>query len=271
MLSKVFRAEHVPWTRLFRWWDIRVYALCAVVGYLWALILFNVEVQAWLAGPGSVVLGVLASLFGAGGIAVVLYLFVRFLIGDPLLERQSQAARFFRGEFPSVRIARTLNLEEPKARQLWRDYYDTWQFRTSVHFDRYRATTAAGYHCRAVILLEWLFLILGSVGLVVVVWQRVSQPLASWLDAKLWLSVAYMLCGGFLLAWHRLPKDGGEPTGCWASWTRRNEENFETFHRELNGKTVEAFWSECRERLAQLKALAGQDRGRRNDESRTRR
>jgi hypothetical protein len=230
------------------------------------LLLFNVDVQAWLAEPKTLALGVLASLFGSGGIAVVIYLFVRFLIGDPLLERQSRAAKFFQDEFPSVRIAGILNLEGSKARQLWRDYYDTWQFKSSVHFDRYRATTAAGYHCRAVILLEWLFLILGLAGLVVVVWQHVRQPLLSWLDAKLWLSVAYILCGGFLLVWHRLPRDGREPTGCWASWRRRNEENFETFRGEQNGKTVEAFWSECRERLAQLKAHTGQDRHGRNDD-----
>ena len=260
MVNKVFRPEHVPWTRLFMWWDISIYTLWAAVCYLWALILFNVEVRAWLTGSESVVLGVLASLFGAGGIAVALYLFVRFLIGDPLLERQSRAARFFRGELARVKIARTLNLEESLASQLWRDYYDTWQFKTSVHWDRYRATTKAAYHCRAIILLKWLFLGLGSVGLVVVVWHHVGQPVSSWLDAKLWLSAAYILCGGFLFVWHRLPMDGGEPTGCWASWRRRNEENFETFRRELNDKTVEAFSSECRERLAELKALAGQHR-----------
>jgi hypothetical protein len=219
--------------------------------------LFDVNVQGWLVGPGSVLVGVFTSIFGAGGIAAVLYLFVRFLIGDPLLERQNRTARFFRGQFPSIKIARTLNMEESRARQLWRDYYDTWQFRRSAYFERYRATTAAAYHCRAVTLLEWLFLILGTAGLVAIVWRRAGQPISSWLDAKFWWSLAYVVCAGFLLVWHRIPRNGGEPTGCWAGWARRNEENFETFCTELNNKTVDAFWSECRQQLAKLKSSSG--------------
>ena len=142
------------------------------------------------------------------------------------------------------------------ARQVWRDYYDTWQFRQSVNFEKYLATTSVGYQCRTVVLLRTVLVVLGVAGLAVMIaqdWRRLSVVAS---HAGSLLSVAYLVGGGSLFLWHRLPHDGKEPTGCWLAWQIRNEENLQTFIRDLKGRDIPAFWAEVTAQLAELRAAA---------------
>jgi hypothetical protein len=173
-----------------------------------------------------------------------------------LLERRFRAAQYFQGEFPSAKIAEQYNMEEAQARQLWRDYYDTWQFRKHVNFEKYLATTAAGYQCRAVVLLRIIGLLLGVVGLGLVAIQERGDLANLPKQLAFWLSLAYLVAGAFLFLWHRLPRDGKEPTGCWLTWRVRNEENLETFRRDLKDRPIQYFWHETTAKLEELRAAA---------------
>ncbi len=233
-----------------------MYLVIAVPCYVWIQAVLRKSLEPWVTEWSAIAQGVVHLVGGSAAIGAVLYLLVRFVIGDPLLERRFRAAEFYQGEFPSGKIAKMYNLASPMARQLWRDYYDTWQFRASVNFEKYLATTFVGYQCRAVVLLRILVCILGTVGLAIGEWQHWNEPVGMFRTLGFWLSLVYLVGGVLLFWWHRLPGQGGEPTGCWATWRVRNEENLQTFIRDLGGRDVQQFWQEVAARLAELRAAA---------------
>jgi len=241
------KAEHVPWTKLHRQWDIRLYLISALPCYFWGQFVLGLNTQSWVQWSAQFV-------GGSAAIGLMLYVLVRFLIGDPLLERRFKAAQYFRGEFPSAKIAASYSLELAHARQVWRDYYDTWQFRQNVNFEKYLATTSVGYQCRTVVLFRAVLVVLGVVGGAAMIGQEWRHPSSLASQPGSLLSVAYLIAGGSLFLWHRLPRDSQEPTGCWLAWRIRNEENLQTFIRDLKGRDIPAFWADVTAQLAELRA-----------------
>jgi hypothetical protein len=253
------RPKQVHYLLVFRTWKRKISLIIFGIVYLWAFFFVPDVVIQWIAGRVGVAKSFAGYLFAAIASASVVWTFLRIVIGDPLLKGNFTASKFFKGEFPSVKIATDLGLDPPEARQLFVDYYDTWQFDTEVHHQKYLATTRdAGFECRAIFLLSRLLyalLILGAAIIATTIARDGLGSPAAMGQLTVWgllFAVAFVLT-----VVNRLPSaKNPEPTGCWAEWRRRCEENYSTFRSdlaELANDDVREFGSIVRAKLEGLK------------------
>jgi hypothetical protein len=146
-----------------------------------------------------------------------------------------------------------------EARQLFVDYYDSWQFDSEIHWDKYRDTTDTGYRCRVVFVLKpVLWTLVGISVPFIAATLYTSGATSAAFQGKLAFWVVILVLVSLLTFLNRIPSSGRpEPTGCWAFWQRRNEENYSAFRSavrdEANGDLMK-FHQICIARLAELKA-----------------
>lgn len=237
--------EHWPYQRLFQKWRVFILVIQFFIVILWMCIFLPDAVVNWLAARFAMAEGgagglrqILQGLLPLGGGAVGLLLllhFANFVINDVLLSQHTRAAQYFRGEFPSIKIAAQFNLVSEDARKVWHDYYDTWQFTTSPHFQRYKETTRAGFVCRSVHISTYLLWILSIIGVIIVAANSYLKGADGFWGQ--YCALVILLGAAFVItALNRVPRGNRPPTGCWKLWRDRCTENLAAFQSDLNGQ-----------------------------------
>lgn len=256
--------EHLPHRILFRVWELRVLSMIFLVVTLWVFFFVPDAVLQWVASRAGLaeksLRGIFPIIFSAGAAGIILLAFANFMIGDPLLTQNTKASLFFRNQFPSSSIAKQFNVSPEEARKIWHDYYDTWQFNTSPHYDRYLETTRTGFACRTIYITRLLFWTLFAISLILVGLECRAGMVGGNMAAEVFVTM--ILCGvaSMLTFLHRVPSaPGGRPTGCWSLWRDRCSENFSAFQYDLKDEAagnLQQFHDAIRKNLLQLKSTA---------------
>jgi hypothetical protein len=172
-----------------------------------------------------------------------------------LLRGNWKASLYFRGEFPSAKLASKFNIDRDRASQLFLAYYDCWQFDSEIQHDKYLDTTWVHYACLFVFLLKPLFAVLLVLSIIStflgVTYQEAPSPV---IGGQIGISFLIAMCLILLMVFNRLPSpQRPNPTGYWMAWRRRCEENYLEFLAGLGRQTLEHFHNALRLKLEDLK------------------
>ena len=249
------KPKHVAYRQLFAKWDIRILLIMFGVIYFWAFFFVPDSIIQWTASRIGVAKNWSGHVFSSITSAVIVVTFGRFLIGDPLLRGDGKPSLYFRGEFPSAKLAKKLSIDPAYAGQLFLSYYDCWQFDREVQFNEYLETTRIHYWCLFVVLLKPLFYVLLLLSLLFLSVSATHQETtSSAVVGQLAISFLIAICLILLIALNRLPSARRlNPTGCWAAWRRKCEENYQEFLTALGLQTLDNFHNAMRLKLQDLK------------------
>jgi hypothetical protein len=223
--------------------------------FFWVFFFIPDSVTVWIASRIGVAKNIGGVIFTFITSSVIVTTFGRFLIGDPLLYGNSTASLYFRGEFPSNKLVTKLKVDPKYATQVFINYYDCWQFDSEPQHELYLATTKVHYNCLFVYLLKPTFYVLLFLSFLLLFLNifYLENPLSNTAGQGIILSV-FVICTILLISFNRLPSEQrATPTGCWAAWRHRCEENYMEFLAALGNKTLSDFLVETRAKLQDLK------------------
>lgn len=249
------KPKHVSYRSLFNKWNVRLLTLMFGLIYLWAFFFLPDSVIEWVASRIGVAKSVGGTIFTLFTSAVIVGTFGQFLIGDPLLRGDRTASRYFRGEFPSAKLANKFSIDPDRASHLFLTYYDCWQFDSEIQHDKYLETTWVHYWCLFVFLLKplfWILLVLSAS--FIFVGMIYKEAPSSVIAGQITIFILIAICVVLIMGFNRLPStQRPNPTGCWAAWRRRCGENYQEFLAGLGQQTLEDFEKVLRLKLQDLR------------------
>lgn len=257
-------AEHLPNRILFRVWELRVLSIIFLLVSLWIYFFVPDAVLQWVAGRAGLaersLRGLFPVIFSAGAAGIVLLAFANFLVGDPLLTQSTKASRFFKGQFPSLHLKKQFGIDDDEARKIWHDYYDTWQFSTSPHYERYLETTRTGFACRTIYITRLLFWVLFALSSIMIGMEYLAGIFGGNIAAESFVTLVLLGVSILLTLLHVVPsKPEDRPTGCWSLWSDRCRENISAFQYDLKDSaagSLQQFHDLTRKNLTQLKSTS---------------
>ncbi len=250
------KPKKVPYTTLFRKWDSILLTILFALLFFWSFFFVPDSVIQWVASRVGVAKTTGGSIFSLVTSTIIAVTFGRFLIGDPLLDQNWKSSRFLKGEFPSLKLAGSLKIDQSNATRVFLSYYDCWQFTNDPNYEAYRETTRVHYRCLFVVLAKPLLLVLTASSIVLII-------IGARQDATSAAIVGQAIVAGFMLLmvvilhlFNRLPSERRkEPTGCWAAWRRKCDENYQELIGALGNEAPDKFVERMRARHDKLLAL----------------
>ena len=223
--------------------------------FFWIFFFIPDPVIEWVAsriGVAKNIGGKIFTVLTSGSIAIT---FGLFLIGDPLLYGNSKSSLYFKGEFPSKKLAEKFNIDLECATQLFMSYYDCWQYDSEPQHEFYLETTRVHYRCLFVFLLKPLISVLLFLAVLLLLlnifYFETPKPAVVGQGIILFIMAFFVV---LLISFNRLPsKRSPDPTGCWSEWRGRCLENYREFITACGEKVQSDFHKEMRDKLQDLR------------------
>lgn len=252
------KPKHVPWRKLFSWGDNKLLIIIFGVIYLWVFFFIPDPLIEWVVVRLDAAKSTGGHFFSLITSGTIVLLFGRFLVGNPLRYGKSKASIYFNGELPSNKISEKFNIDPAQASKYFLSYYDCWQFDSEPQHDLYLETTRVRYACLFDYFMKRLALVLLFLGFLIlllnITYFKIPTLVIAGQGSILFIITVFMI---IIFSANKLPsKQKKDPTGCWAEWRCRCEENYMEFLTALDHKTLTDFHEEMRNKLDDLKKIA---------------